>query len=70
MKQFVFLLLCTLFIPVSNFSQTPKQSYFEWTEMPFAKEELAQRRTKLIKELRLEDKSGLVIMPARDGFSY
>ena len=69
-KQFFFLLLCGLFTPFANFSQTPKQSYFEWTEMPFSKEELTQRRTNLIEELQKEGKSGIVIMPARDGFSY
>ncbi len=70
MKHFIFLILCGLFIPIANFSQTPKQSYFEWTEMPFSKEELTQRRTNLIEELQKEGKSGVVIMPARDGFSY
>lgn len=70
MKQFVLLFLCTLFIPTSSFSQTPKQSYFEWTEMPFSKEELEQRRTKLIEELHLDGKEGIVVMPAKDGFSY
>lgn len=70
MKQFFLLLLCALFIPTSNFSQTPQQAYFEWTEMPFSKEELAQRRTRLIEELRRDGNSGVLIMPARDGFSY
>lgn len=70
MKPFVLLFLCTLFIPTSNFSQTPQQAYFEWTEMPFSSEELAQRRAKLIEELRGDGKSGVIIMPARDGFSY
>jgi Xaa-Pro aminopeptidase len=38
--------------------------------MPFAEEELAQRRTKLIEELHQEGKTGLIIMPAKEGFSY
>ena len=70
MKQFILLFLCALLIPISNFSQTAKQAYFDWTEMPFSKEELAQRRTKLSDQFRKEGKSGLIIMPARDGFSY
>ncbi|MBT8218537.1 MAG: Xaa-Pro peptidase family protein [Bacteroidia bacterium] len=46
------------------------QSYFEWTSLPFSKEELAERRTKLIDVLKRQGKSGIVLFPARDGFSY
>jgi Xaa-Pro aminopeptidase len=71
MQRFTFLFLFFGFsIAVTGFSQTPKQSYFEWTEMPFSIEELAQRRTNLIEELQKERKTGIVIIPARDGFSY
>ncbi len=62
--------LVALFLALPLFSQTPKQSYFEWTEMPFSKEELAQRRNNLIDVLQEEKQSGLILIPARDGFSY
>ncbi|MBT8305298.1 MAG: Xaa-Pro peptidase family protein [Maribacter sp.] len=51
-------------------AQTPQQSYFEWTELPFGKEELLQRRTDLIERLKTQNKTGLVLIPAKDGFSY
>ncbi len=51
-------------------SQTPEQAYFEWTELPFSKEELSERRARLIQLLQRQGKTGLVLMPARDGFSY
>jgi Xaa-Pro aminopeptidase len=51
-------------------AQTPQQSYFEWTELPFSKEEIAQRRTNLISQLKTQNKTGLVLIPAKDGFSY
>lgn len=70
MKQFIILLLFVFLLPLSGFSQTPRQTYFEWTEMPFSKEELAQRRTNLMAALQKEGKTGMVVMPARDGFSY
>lgn len=63
-------LLIAIFFSSTLFSQTPEQAYFEWTSMPFSKEELAQRRNKLIKILRDQDKTGLVLIPAKDGFSY
>lgn len=50
--------------------QTPQQSYFEWTELPFSKTELAQRRANLIAQLKAQNKTGLVLIPAKDGFSY
>lgn len=62
------LLLLCLFSAV--FAQTPVQSYFEWTDLPFTKTELAERRTKLIQILQRQNKTGLVVIPARDGFSY
>lgn len=51
-------------------AQTPQQSYFEWTELPFSKAELAQRRTNLTTQLKSQGKTGLVLIPAKDGFSY
>lgn len=51
-------------------AQTPQQSYFEWTTMPFGKTELAERRANLITELKSQGKTGLVLIPAKDGFSY
>ena len=59
-----------LFITSSLFSQTPIQSYFEWTDLPFSKEELKDRREKLMDILVVEEKSGLVVIPANDGFSF
>lgn len=58
------------FMDFQLFAQTPEQSYFDWTEMPFSKEELATRREKFFKTLREEGKTGLALIPARDGFSY
>lgn len=52
-----------------TFGQTPVQSYFEWTNLPFSKEELNQRRQKLMSNLIKEQKSGLVVIPANDGFT-
>ncbi|PTM11540.1 MAG: hypothetical protein DA407_01480, partial [Bacteroidetes bacterium] len=46
------------------------QSYFEWTELPFSKEELAQRRSNVIEVLKAQNKDGIVLIPAKDGFSY
>jgi Xaa-Pro aminopeptidase len=51
------------------FSQTPVQSYFEWTDLPFAKEELSERRDNLMNILTEHGKTGIVIVPANDGFS-
>lgn len=51
-------------------AQTPQQSYFEWAELPFSKTELAQRRANLIAQLKAQNKTGLVLIPAKDGFSY
>lgn len=59
-----------LFITVTLFAQTPEQSYFEWTTLPFSKEELAQRRNQFIDILQKQGKTGLVLIPAKDGFSY
>ncbi|MEE9374174.1 MAG: Xaa-Pro peptidase family protein [Saprospiraceae bacterium] len=58
-------LLSTSFI----FGQTPVQSYFEWTDLPFSKEELNQRRQNLLSTLVKQQKSGLVVIPANDGFT-
>ncbi len=51
-------------------AQTPQQSYFEWTDLPFSKEELTQRRSNLLETLKREGKSGIVLIPARDGRSH
>jgi len=59
-----------LFILSVVHAQTPQQSYFEWTELPFSKEEIAQRRTNLVSQLKTQNKTGLVLIPAKDGFSY
>jgi Xaa-Pro aminopeptidase len=66
----IYILIAGLFLPLMLFSQTPEQTYFEWTTMPFAQEELAQRRQKLVSILLNDGKTGTVLMPARDGFSY
>lgn len=70
MKLKLFLLITILSYAVNSTAQTPEQQYFEWTEMPFSKEELAHRRTTLIENLKTNRQTGLIIMPARDGFSY
>jgi Xaa-Pro aminopeptidase len=62
--------LIFLFSTFFVFSQTPVQSYFEWTDLPFSKEELQQRRENLISSLIKDGKDGLVVIPAKDGFSY
>lgn len=59
-----------LLVSIASVAQTPEQRYFEWTNLPFTKEELSERRSKLVKVLQDEGKTGLVIIPARDGFSY
>ena len=51
-------------------AQTPAQYYFDWTDLPFSKEELTQRRQKLLETLKRQGKYGLVLMPARDGRSH
>lgn len=63
-------LLAGLFFSISLFAQTPEQAYFEWTTLPFSKEELTQRRQKLMDVLRKQEKTGLVLIPARDGRSH
>lgn len=52
------------------FSQTPVQTYFEWTDLPFTKEELSTRRDNLVNTLKKEGETGLVVIPANDGFSF
>ena len=64
------LIVILLFSSLNFFAQTPEQSYFEWTSLPFSKEELKNRRQKLIKVLKNQGKSGLALFVARDGFSY
>ena len=64
-RLFLYLLCgCSILI-----AQTPQQSYFDWTSMPFTKSELAQRRTELFAQFKKQGAKGLVIIPAADGFS-
>ncbi len=70
MAHRIYLLLAGFFLPSILFSQTQEQVYFEWTSLPFSKEELAQRREKLTTILQRQDITGVVLIPARDGFSY
>ena len=51
-------------------AQTPQQTYFEWTALPFSKVELDQRRSNLLLELTAKNIKGLVLIPAKDGFSF
>ena len=50
-------------------AQTPEQAYFDWTSMPFSKEELAKRRNQLVAQLSESGAKGLVLIPSKDGFS-
>lgn len=63
---------CVLFLFLLNLvqAQTPQQSYFGWTELPFSKIELAERRVNLIEQLKAQSQTGLVLIPARDGVSH
>jgi len=63
-------ILILLFSTTFLFAQTPVQSYFEWTDLPFSKKELQERRQKLMSILLEQQKSGLVVIPANDGFSF
>ena len=63
-------ILVFLFSSFFIFSQTPVQSYFEWTDLPFSKKELLQRRENLMSILIKDGKDGIVIIPANDGFSF
>lgn len=61
---------CVFFISLSLLSAQPvTQTYFEWTQLPFSKEELAQRRVRLLGLLQKQGKTGLVLMPSKDGLS-
>ena len=68
-KYFISVFIILTFSEVLS-AQTPEQSYFDWTAMPFSKEELKQRRVNLIGELQSKGKTGVVLIPSRDGFSY
>lgn len=48
--------------------QTEVQKYFEWTDLPFPKEEYAQRRNKMMAELKSSG-NGIFLCPSRDGLS-
>ena len=69
MKLKLIILITIFFCTVNSKAQTPEQHYFEWTKMPFSKEELAQRRTNLIEKVKAKGQTGLIIIPASDGFS-
>lgn len=72
MKQFLVLSALTLSLATALITpgygqQTPEQRYFEWTSLPFPKEEYAQRREKM---LRLQqEKKTIYLCPSRDGLS-
>ncbi len=68
-QKATYLILLSFFLSCLH-AQTPEQPYFEWTSLPFSKEELAQRRSKLLNLLQRQGKTGLVLMPSKDGFSY
>lgn len=68
--KFKILVLAAFWISLNVFGQTPEQSYFEWTDMPFTKEELANRRSKLMKDIKGLGKTGIVLIPSKDGFSF
>lgn len=68
MKYALRLIILLLAIQLSG--QTPSQSYYEWTTSPFSNEELLQRRTNLVNQLKAQQIKGLVLFPAKDGFSY
>lgn len=70
MTHKIFILFALFFSSLALTSQTPEQSYFEWTKMPFSKEELAKKRDNLINLLQEQGATGLVVIPARDGFSF
>lgn len=65
-------IFCAMFLFFLNLvqAQTAQQSYFDWTALPFSKAELAKRRANLITQLKTQNKTGLVLIPAKDGFSY
>ena len=63
------LFLALLFAYCMLNAQTPEQSYFEWTSMPFSKEELTKRRKDLIAQSKEDGVDGLILIPSRDGFS-
>ncbi len=63
-------ILIFILLSFTILAQTPEQSYFEWTDLPFSKEELAQRRANLVASLQENDQSGLVIIPSGDGISH
>ncbi|PHN92279.1 hypothetical protein CSC80_15030 [Maribacter sp. 6B07] len=62
--------LVSILAMVVVIGQTPEQFYFEWTDLPFTKEELNTRRENLMTELAQLNKKGLVLIPAKDGFSF
>lgn len=70
MQLKIYLFLATFLFPLITTAQTPEQSYFDWATLPFSKEELAQRRNKFINILKKQGKNGLVLIPAKDGFSF
>jgi Xaa-Pro aminopeptidase len=47
---------------------TQSQPFFDWTDLPFPTAEFAQRRQRLVVQLRQQD-GGIFLAPARHGFS-
>ena len=63
---------CLLLLAVASVvaqppSETPEQSFFDWTEIQFPKEAHQQRRQALA--TALAEKGGIFLTPSRDGFS-
>ncbi|HCM75979.1 MAG TPA: hypothetical protein DIS90_06330 [Cytophagales bacterium] len=64
----LFIIVALVTVQSSLAQQTEVQQYFEWTSLPFPKEEYTQRRAKMMAELKSTD-SGIFLCPSRDGLS-
>ncbi|MEQ8425437.1 MAG: hypothetical protein RIA63_12055, partial [Cyclobacteriaceae bacterium] len=56
------------FSPECLSQQTGEQRYFEWTQLPFPKEEYQERRNKMIEALK-SSATDIFLCPSRDGLS-
>lgn len=65
--KFVFF-ICLLASFPGHTQEATEQKYFEWTGLPFPKEEYQQRRDKMLAELKSSD-DGIFLCPSRDGLS-